>query len=105
MLGIPITGQPEQHLELVLASAGRIVAERQNKTHRIMHRDAQLGGAVVWGLRERGRSWREIYDQTGIVQRTANRWMRLFLAEGITEQPAAQLDHSWQGSPEGAEDS
>jgi len=88
-----------------LATAGRIVAQRQNKTHRIMHADAQRGGAVIWGLRERGHTWREIYDLTGIVQRTGHRWMDLFLAEGVTERPNHELDQRWQGAPDASGDS
>lgn len=77
--------------------AGRIMAERQNINHRTMHADAQRAGAVVWEMRQMGMSWRAIYDSTGIVQRTGDRWQKLFVAEGIAARPAAELDQRWQG--------
>lgn len=82
---------------MTLTRAGRIVAERQNIAHRIMHADAQRGGAVVWGMRQAGMTWRQIYDATGIVQRTGSRWMELFIQEGVSTQPAEDLDRRWQG--------
>lgn len=82
---------------MTLTRAGRIVAERQNIAHRIMHADAQRGGAVVWGMRQAGMTWRQIYDATGIVQRTGSRWMDLFIQEGVSTQAAEDLDRRWQG--------
>jgi hypothetical protein len=75
----------------VLAKAGKIVSSRYDTHHRALHADAQRGGAIVWAMRQRKISWREIYDRTGIVQRTGARWMALFEAEGITEQDSAEL--------------
>ena len=74
-----------------LLDAGKIVSARYDRNHRVMHADAQRGGAIIWGMRQRKLSWREIYDATGIVQRTGARWMALFEAEGITEQDPAEL--------------
>lgn len=87
----------------VLAQAGRVAVDRHNRRHRSLHAVVQHGGAVVWALRERGFTWREIYDATGIVQRTGDRWRQLFLAEGVTPRPAAELDNRWQrgNNPEG----
>lgn len=87
----------------VLALAGRHAAERWNTKHRTLHPEAQRGGAVVWAMRERGMTWRQIYDATGIVQRTGNRWRQLFLKEGVTPQPPEELDRRWQlgDNPEG----
>lgn len=76
------------HLKL----AARIMADRHKASHRLMHAQAQQAGAFYWGLRQRGLSWREIYDATGMVQRTAQRHIDLFLTEGITPQPADELD-------------
>lgn len=81
----------------LLAEAGRIAVEHHNIRHRDLHGLTQRGGAVVWGLRNRGLTWRQIYDLTGIVQRTGARWQRLFEAEGIDPRPAPELDARWQG--------
>jgi hypothetical protein len=48
-------------------------------------------------MRERGMSWREIYDATGIVQRTAGVWMELFLREGLTELTDDELNTRAKG--------
>jgi hypothetical protein len=91
----------------VLLTAGRIVAERWNVKHRALHADSQRGGAVIWGMRNiHNMTWRQIYDATGIVQRTGDRWMKLFVAEGVTPRPADELDRRWQlgdNPPEGDE--
>jgi hypothetical protein len=80
-----------------LNDAGKIVLARHDEHHRVSHANAQRGGAIVWALRQRQMSWRAIYDATGIVQRTGARWAALFLAEGIAEQPAAELHERLQG--------
>lgn len=87
----------------VLAVAGRTAVDRHNRRHRSLHAVVQHGGAVVWAMRERGMTWREIYDATGIVQRTGDRWRQLFLKEGVTPQPPEELDRRWQlgDNPEG----
>lgn len=81
----------------ILTRAGQVVAERQNKRHRLMHADAQRGGAVCWGMREQGMTWREIDRVTGIAPRTAQRWVRLFLNEGVVPRASGELDQRWQG--------
>jgi hypothetical protein len=81
----------------LLAEAGKIVSARYNEHHRVSHANAQRGGAIVWALRQRGMTWREIYDATGIVQRTGARWAAVFIAEGIAERPAAELHERLQG--------
>lgn len=83
-----------------LTTAGRLVSQRYDEHHRLSHANAQRGGAVIWAMRERGLSWREIYDATGIVQRTAARWVSLFVAEGIAEYPDAELRRRADGEPD-----
>lgn len=80
-----------------MIAAARLAAEKQRVTHRIYHADAQRAGAVVWAMREQKMTWREIYDTSGIIQRTGARWLKLFLDEGIAAQPAADLDARRQG--------
>jgi hypothetical protein len=80
-----------------LKSAGQRFAAIRTARHRIMHAEAQRGGALVWAMRERGMSWREIYDVTGIVQRTAGVWMNLFLREGLTELTDDELNARAKG--------
>jgi hypothetical protein len=86
-----------------LSQAGRLVAQKHSINHRIMHADAQRAGAIVWAMRDRGMSWRQIYDATGIVQRSGQRWADLFLAEGITTPSAAELDARADGPHEEGE--
>lgn len=74
-----------------LAVAGRVVSRRYDEHHRLSHENAQRGGAIIWAMRQRGMSWREIYDTTGIVQRTGARWVRLFVAEGIAQHTDTEL--------------
>jgi hypothetical protein len=100
-----VAGASDVTLDL-LATAGRTAAERWNIKHRALHPEAQRGGAVVWAMREqRGMTWRQIYDATGIVQRTGARWMKTFKAEGIDPRPDAELDRRWQhgDNPEGGQ--
>lgn len=82
----------------VLRNAGQIMSQRYDRNHRTMHADAQRGGAIVWAMRQHGLSWREIYDSTGIIQRTGARWVALFEAEGITEQDSAELRRRADGT-------
>ena len=106
LLPTPIqSGLPNDRrvFEDALAQAGRIAIDRHNLLHRDLHAVVQRGGAVVWALRQRGKTWREIYYATGIVQRTGDRWMTLFLKEGVDPRPSDELDRRWQGeSKEGA---
>jgi hypothetical protein len=80
-----------------LKSAGQRFAVIRIARHRVMHAEAQRGGALVWAMRERGMSWREIYDATGIVQRTAGVWRDLFLQEGLTELTDDELNTRAKG--------
>jgi hypothetical protein len=103
LLPTPIPTGPPRVLDDALAQAGRIAIDRHNLLHRDLHGIVQRGGAVVWAMRQRNRTWREIYDATGIVQRTGDRWQTLFLKEGVDPRPADELDRRWQGeSKEGA---
>ena len=95
LLSRDLSGAPEVS-PFLLTEAGRKVADEQNKHHRLMHYDAQRGGAVIWGMRERGMSFRQIDHATGIAPRTARRWLDLFLAEGVAERAPAELDARWQ---------
>jgi hypothetical protein len=83
----------------LMSRALSIIAERHNKAHRALHTDAQKGGVLVLALREAGMSWRQIYS-TGVIQRTGDRWLKLYLAEGITPRPDDELDARWQGRQE-----
>jgi hypothetical protein len=80
--------------------AGRAIAQRHNEKHRSLHADAQKGGLLVLGMRESGMSWRQIYEATGIIQRTGDRWLKLYLEEGLTPRPDDELDARWQGRQE-----
>jgi len=82
-----------------LLDAGKIVSARYDRNHRVMHADAQRGGAIIWEMRRRGLSWREIYDATGIVQRTGARWAALFEAEGIAVPGDTELRERAEGDP------
>jgi len=84
----------------MLARAASIIAERHNKAHRVLHADVQRGGALVLAMREEGMSWRQIYEATGIIQRTGDRWLKLYLQEGLTPRPDDELDARWQGRQE-----
>lgn len=103
LLPMPSESRPPLAIEDALSFAGRIAIDRHNILHRNLHGVVQRGGAVVWALRQRGKTWREIYDATGIVQRTGDRWQTLFLKEGVDPRPSDELDRRWQGeSKEGA---
>lgn len=80
-----------------LTAAGRIISDEYNAHHQRDHARAQRGGAIVWALRQQGMSWRDIYDATGIIQRSGARWMDLFVQEGIAERSAEELKRRLQG--------
>lgn len=67
----------------VLGAAGALVVKRQAEAESL----SPLGGYVVATMRANGLSWRQIYDRTGIVQRTAGRWMNLYLKHGLSPDP------------------
>jgi len=75
-----------------LILAGRALAGHGNREHHKMHANTQRLGAIVWGLREADKSWHEIRTATGISQRSGQRWLDLFLAEGLTPQNPDDLN-------------
>ena len=85
----------------LLTRADHVVSERQLRQHRVYHAETLKRGAIVWGMRQQGMTWRQIYDQRGIIQRNGARWMDLFLAEGIDPGPPEELDRRHDGTPEG----
>lgn len=45
----------------------------------LVEQNTLRAGALLAELRLRGWSWRQIYDATGVVQRTAARWIETYL--------------------------
>lgn len=86
LLGKPLVDTPH-----VKQAAGLVAAEIKQRHHRD-HALRQRMGCLIDELQRRGVSWREIYETTGVVQRTLSHWRQLYLTEGITPQPADELD-------------
>lgn len=80
-----------------LVTEGGLRHDRHRHAERELTRLAHLGGAVVWGLRQQGLSWRRIDELIGVEPRTARRWLDLFLAEGIEAQAPAELERRFYG--------
>lgn len=83
-----------------LIIAGRIIAERVARNRQSLQRSAKALGLLTLVLREQGFSWRQIQDQTGIIQKNGVRWMKKYLDEGIIPRPDDELDARWQGRQE-----
>jgi hypothetical protein len=65
-----------------LIVAGRIIAERSASNRQSLQKSAKVLGLLVLALREQGFSWRQIQDQTGIIQKNGDRWTKKYLDGG-----------------------
>jgi hypothetical protein len=65
-----------------LIAVGRIIAERVASNRQALQKSAKVLGLLVLAMREQGLSWRQIQDQTGIIQKNGDRWMKKYLDGG-----------------------
>jgi hypothetical protein len=65
-----------------LIAAGQIIAERVASNRQALQESAKVLGLLVLAMREQGLSWRQIQDQTGIIQKNGDRWMKKYLDGG-----------------------
>lgn len=83
-LGIQITTSDPKAapVDKDVSAGGTEAAKRAEAGHKAYHTAAELGGLLVYELRCRGYSWRQIDKMTNIAPRTADRWMKLHTEGG-----------------------